>query len=455
MSLTKYYPYRNSTPGYDSVPVSPATIEAAVQRIRRRLTLPVPSPIQSPSPSIPMQRSAMPDFSNLPQRLASPVSSEYSYSTDTTGSVSGVPEIKPFIIAPIEDEDEEWDLTDSSTTSSAKWSRRPPASYSGSCRSSSPIKLRSPRQYNPPISLRKSSDVPAGNQYFTEEMQLLRAQLQDMQQRMSGTISVDKQSRLQHHFTDEIDRLTIALAQRDVQYEASQALLLQYRATADKLEEERDNLRQILDPQVKENAEIKTELEQAKHDLQEFTSVNSAPTMRILFLRASLRQSQEEVAQAKLGVATLQKLVAGQKAELAELHAAKQVVQHVRKDSLVPGDQVLETLGVQVQEMRQLMEQFMTFIEANSASFNIMKGQNEKYFGQRDVTLAAPKHALKPGDIITYDDIFPTPNPITEAEPEPDLDWGNVAASWCKTLTTDKDSKAEVGALYLVLGRDG
>ncbi len=105
-----------------------------------------------------------PDFALLPNRVASPVSECYS-STDTAGS--------------------------------CRWSRCPPSSYSGSCsRFDAAPRPSKPQATHPQSSLGRCSDVPVRNQDFSAEIKSLSAQLQEVQCRLSCTMSSDKQSRL-------------------------------------------------------------------------------------------------------------------------------------------------------------------------------------------------------------------------------------------------------------------
>ncbi|KJA22492.1 hypothetical protein HYPSUDRAFT_649710 [Hypholoma sublateritium FD-334 SS-4] len=350
----------NSIPGYDAVPVSPETIETAIKCIRTKLTESLTASVHSPVPSTSVAHFSfesdtkhVPDFASLPHRVMSPASSEYS-STDT---VSSVPEVKPFLVLPI-DEEEEWPHTDSSTASSSKWSRRPPASYSGSYSSSAAAKSRKAKPNPPPICLRRSSDVPAGNQYFSEEIKSLRVQLQEVQHRLSGTMSSDKQSRLQRHYTDEIDRLTSALAQKNVQYEASHSLLGELQESANKLSEEKDDLRKVVEAQTEEISELMIKLEQAKHDIKELASTSTSPNMLIFFLRASLREARAEVERVKEDAEKLQELVAAQKTEISQLNVTisqqASVVETVQEGCQTRTDDALGSLGFQTINQRWL-----------------------------------------------------------------------------------------------------
>lgn len=436
--------------------MSPETIETAIKYIRTKLTESLATSVHSPVPSTSAARflfesdtKPVPDFASLPHRVTSPASSEYSSSTDTASSV---PEVKPFIVSPI-DEEEEWPHTDSSTASSSKWSRRPPASYSGSYSSSVAAKPRKAKPNPSPIFLHRSSDVPAGNQYFSEEIKSLRAQLQEVQHRLSGTMSSDKQSRLQPHSTDEIDRLTSALAQKNAQYETSHTLLGELQDTTNKLSVERDDLRRVVEAQTKEISELTIQLERAKHDIKELASTSTSPNMRIFFLRASLRESRAEVERMKEDADKLQEIVAAQKAEISQLHITisqqPSVVERVPGGSQKQADDALGSLGFQVQGIHNLMEQLIRCLDVdNKPAAESLAKYSEKQHSRRLRPATQKDHA------IIYEETLPVSTIEYEPEPiVPELDWGSVATTWQKSLA--KDGFTEVCSLFVDQAEEG
>ncbi len=145
-----------------------------------------------------------------------------------------------------------------------------------------------------------------------------------------------------------------------MQCQASQALLNTFQESAIKLTDERDSLQQVVEAQTREISEVTTHLKQAKHDIEELASTSTSPNMRILFLRASMRESRSEVEQVKKDAEKLREIVAAQKAEIFQLNAIisqqSSAVEYTQGPQDLTND-ALSGLGSQIQRILDLMEQ--------------------------------------------------------------------------------------------------
>ncbi len=250
-------------------------------------------------------------------------------------------------------------------------------------------------------------------------------------------MSNDKQSRLQQHYTEEIDRLTSALAQKSVQCEASHTLLGELQESATKLTKDRDDLQKAVEAQTKEISGLTVQLEQAKHDIKELASTSTSPNMRILFLRASLRESRSEVERMKEDAGKLQELVAAQKAEISQLNFTisqrPSVVDSVQEAPQNASDDALGSLGSQVQGIHNLMEQLIRCLDVdNKPAVAALATYSEKQHGPR------LRPAVQKGHSLIYDNIISVSKTNDEAAPiVPELDWGDVATIWQNSLAMD------------------
>lgn len=369
--------------------------ELFIRLIRKRLgsvnsskNLPLrPSPKKHPKSPLAAttstERWPIPTDSDPLPRIPSPASSEYS-------STSSTDYMDAFNIIPYG----EGQGTDMAHVSSSSLNRRPSMDAR-----SSPITVPSAvihyKSDFEPQSDEISKATGADGDRIRDEIHLLRSQLDEVEKRLSEPLSASKQHRLQEYYTGEIDRLTSTLAQKDNQCRGLENLLTDSQATADKhLDHASDLLniiddqRNIIDTQNESLRKMKKELDETKTTMAELTSAATAPTMRILFLRASLRASETEINRANAETEELRLAVTARDAQISELHSQLTCVgrsaRRVNLDSdirqdLKPGPMEtlladMRNLKTQIHNVRQIMEHMIGPSEVETATRKVRWG---------------------------------------------------------------------------------
>lgn len=186
---------------------------------------------------------------------------------------------------------------------------------------------------------------------------------------------------MQYQYTQEVGRLAADLqrmtellaALRD-HYEAQEVALRECQANLADSYVKTERLRQSVDTQVALIADLRIQLEGKEKDIADLTSKTSKPDMRLLYMRASLRESEAALAMAQEETKILRQVIATHREDLSRLpvqSTAEPMLSSVADNglfqSLARGQ---DRLSFEVKEVRQMMEQFISSAQSRRTELN-------------------------------------------------------------------------------------
>jgi hypothetical protein len=216
---------------------------------------------------------------------------------------------------------------------------------------------------------------------LSDENLALQSKVRDLETKMSDCILPSEHRELQHHYTQKVGLLTADLQRtkellaslRD-QHEAQEAALHECQANLADSYIETEQLRQSADAQVSLMADLRIQLEGKEKDIADLISKMNRPDMRLLYVRASLRESEASLAKAQVETKNLRQVIATHREDISNLpiqSTAEPTPSSVADDgslqSLARGQ---GRLSLEVKEVRQMMEQFISSARSRRTELN-------------------------------------------------------------------------------------
>ena len=158
------------------------------------------------------------------------------------------------------------------------------------------------------------------------------------------------------------------------QHEAQKVALCECQANLADSSVETERLRQSVDAQVALIADLRIQLQGKEKDIADLISKTSKPDMRLLYMRASLQKSEASLAKAQEETKNLRQVIATHREELSALpvqSTAEPMLSSVADDSLFQSlARRHGRLSLEVKEVRQTMEQFISFTQSRRTELN-------------------------------------------------------------------------------------
>ena len=212
------------------------------------------------------------------------------------------------------------------------------------------------------------------NQIFRDENQALHIKIRDLETKLSESILLSEHIQLQHQHTQEVGRLTTDLQQME---RILASLREQHEVQETTLHNsyiETKQLQQFADAQVLLITELRKQLAQKEEDMANLVWKMNNPDMRLLYVRASLRESQASLAKVQDEADSLRLVVATQREEIFKLRARSTTEP---TSSSVANDGLLQDLvqgqgrlSSEVMELRQMAEWIVSAVEYPDTVFN-------------------------------------------------------------------------------------
>ena len=216
---------------------------------------------------------------------------------------------------------------------------------------------------------------------FSDENLALQSKVRDLETKLSNCILPSEHRRLQHQHTQEVARLTAdlqrtkeLLASLRGQHEAQEAALRECQTNLADSYIETERLRQSADAQVSLIADLGIQLEGKEKDIADLKSKMNKPDMRLLYVRASLRESEASLAKAQNETKNLRQVTTARREDIS-----KSPVQSTAEPttSSIADDGLLQSLArghgrlsLEVKEVRQMMEQFISSAQSRNTELN-------------------------------------------------------------------------------------
>ena len=223
--------------------------------------------------------------------------------------------------------------------------------------------------------------LQSANQMLSDQNIALQSKVRDLEMKLSDCILPSENRRLQHHYTQEVGRLTADLQRttellaslRD-QHEAQEVALCECQANLADSFVETEQLQQSVDAQVSLIADLRIQLEEKEKDIADLISKAHKPDMCLLYTRASLREAEASLATAQDETKNLRQVIAAHREDISKLptHSTTKLVPSSVADntlfqSLAQGQ---DRLSFEVKEVRQMMEQFISFAQSHRTELN-------------------------------------------------------------------------------------
>jgi len=204
------------------------------------------------------------------------------------------------------------------------------------------------------------------NEMLHDENLSLQSKIQDLETKLSEYILPSEHWRLQYEHTQEVGHLATDLRQTK---ELLASLRAQHGAQETVLHEshiEIEQLRRSVDAQVSDIANLRIQLAEKEKNIADSISKMDKPDMHLLYVRASLRESEASLSKVQDENENLRQVITLQRKEIPNLPArstAEPTPSSVADESLV---QNLGRLSSQVKEVQQMMEQFISSSQSRS-----------------------------------------------------------------------------------------
>ena len=219
------------------------------------------------------------------------------------------------------------------------------------------------------------------NQMLCAENLALQSKVQDLETKLSDCILPSERRRLQYEHTQEVGRLTTDLQQTKellaslrTQHGAQETVLRECQTNLSNSYIETEQLRQSVDAQVSVIANLRVQLVEKEKDIADLISKMNKPDMRLIYVRATLRESEASLAKAQDENENLRQVITIQREEISKLPVRSTADP---TSSPVADDGILQNLArgqgrlsLEVKEVRQVMEQFISSSHSHNQELN-------------------------------------------------------------------------------------
>ena len=212
------------------------------------------------------------------------------------------------------------------------------------------------------------------NQMLSNENLALQSKVRELETKLSNCILPSEH----RQFTQRVGRLTAdfqrtkeLLASLRDQHEAQEAALRECQANLADSYIETERLRQSANAQVSLIADLRIQLEGKEKDIPDKTN---KPNMRFLYVRASPRESEASLAKAQDETKNLRQVITAHLEDISKLpvqSTAKPTPSSVADNGLLQSfAQGHGQLSLEVKEVRQMIEQFISSSQSRSTALN-------------------------------------------------------------------------------------